>query len=130
VGVLTVSKTSEGGRDPMMQNLSNPITALQWHGAEVLDVPEGATVLASTDACPIQSFRYGDHAYGLQFHVEVTRDTVPEWAAIPEYAAALERAMGAGATARLTQQVDGALPGFNQDARTMYDNLKSVWSRS
>jgi GMP synthase-like glutamine amidotransferase len=78
VGVLTVSKTSEGGRDPMMQNLSNPITALQWHGAEVLDVPEGARVLASTDACPIQSFRYGDHAYGLQFHVEVTRDS-PLW---------------------------------------------------
>jgi GMP synthase-like glutamine amidotransferase len=129
VGVLTVSKTAQGNRDPMMQNLSDPILALQWHGAEVLDVPAGSTVLASTDACPIQSFRHGEHAYGLQFHVEVTKETVPEWAAIPAYAAALDKAMGAGAAQTLTQQVSAALSGFNQDARTIYDNLKSVWSR-
>ena len=28
-------------------------------------------------ACPIQAFRYGKHAYGMQFHVEVTEETVP-----------------------------------------------------
>jgi hypothetical protein len=49
---------------------------------------------ASTEACPIQSFRYGEHAYGLQFHVEVTKDTVSEWASIPAYAVALEKALG------------------------------------
>jgi GMP synthase-like glutamine amidotransferase len=111
-----------------MRNLSDPILALQWHGAEVLEVPAGSSVLASTDACPIQSFRYGDHAYGLQFHVEVTKDTVPEWAAIPEYAAALEKAMGTGGAHTLTEQVSEALPVLNQDARTMYDNLKTVWA--
>ena len=28
----------------------------------------------------------------------------------------------------LASQVNVALPGFNRDARTIYDNLKSVWS--
>jgi GMP synthase-like glutamine amidotransferase len=71
VGVLSVSKTAQGNLDPVLQNVPDPILALQWH-AEVLEVPKSITVLASTNACPIQSFRYGDHAYGLQFHVEVT----------------------------------------------------------
>ena len=103
-------------------------SALQWHSAEVLEVPKGTTVLASSDACPIQSFRYGDHAYGLQFHVEVTKETVPEWSSIPAYAAALKKALGAGAAQTLKEKVDAALPRLNRDARTIYDNLKSAWA--
>lgn len=128
VGVLTVSKTAMGASDPMMQNLADPINVLQWHGAEVIDLPAGTSVLASTGACPIQAFRFGEHAYGTQFHVEVTKDTVSEWAAIPAYATALEKAMGKGAMETLASQVNVALPGFNRNARTIYDNLKSVWS--
>ena len=129
VGVLTVSKTAMGASDPMLGNLPEPINVLQWHGAEVLDLPAGATVLASTAACPIQAFRFGSHAYGAQFHVEVTKDTVEQWAAIPAYNTALEKAMGAGAMETLANQVSTALPGFDRNARTIYDNLKSVWSR-
>jgi len=50
-------------------------------------------------------------------------------AAIPAYIAALEKAMGAGAMERLASQVSSALPGFNRNARRIYDNLKSVWCR-
>ena len=96
VGVLTVAKTAMGAADPMLGNLANPINVLQWHGAEVFEHPPGATVLASTAACPIQAFRFGSHAYGAQFHVEVTKDTVEQWAAIPAYIAALEKADGRG----------------------------------
>jgi len=125
VGVLTVSKTRQGNLDPMLHDVSNPILALQWHSAEVLELPKGTTVLASTKACPIQSFRYGENAYGLQFHVEVTKDTVPEWASIPAYAAALEKALGAGAVQMLEVNVNAALPQLNRDARTLYEYLKS-----
>jgi GMP synthase-like glutamine amidotransferase len=124
IGVLTVAKTAQGDLDPMLQGVSNPILALQWHSAEVLEVPHGTSVLASSDACRIQSLRYGDHAYGLQFHIEVTNDTVPEWASIPAYAAAL----GAGTVQTLKEQVNAALPRLNRDARTIYDNLKYAWA--
>jgi len=83
-------------------------------------------VLASSHACPIQSFRYGDRAYGLQFHVEVTAETVSQWASIPACAATLEK-MGDGALNELKDQVDVALPGLSQIARGIYDNLKDVW---
>jgi GMP synthase-like glutamine amidotransferase len=128
VGVLTVAKSAQGNLDPILRDVSNPILALQWHSAEVLEVPKGTTVLASSDACPIQSFRYGDRAYGLQFHVEVTKETVPEWSSIPAYAAALEKALGAGAAQALKEKVHAALPRLNRDARTIYDNLKSAWA--
>ena len=36
----------------------------------------GAVLLASSDKTPCQAFRYGDNAYALQFHIEVTRDGV------------------------------------------------------
>lgn len=124
IGVLTVTKTAQGDVDPVLQGISNPIRALQWHSAEVLAVPDGTAVLASSAACPIQSLRYGDYAYGLQFHIEVTKDTVPEWASIPAYAAAL----GAGTVQTLKEEVNAALPGLNRDARTIYDNLKYAWS--
>jgi GMP synthase-like glutamine amidotransferase len=127
VGVLTVSKTSMAASDQLLQELDDPIRVLQWHGAEVAELPAGSKVLASTAACPVQAFRFGKHAYGIQFHSEVTSDTVPQWAAIPEYEAALERAMGPGAMQRLAGDVRRALPEFNRNARKIYNNLRRAW---
>ena len=130
VGVLTVSKTSAGERDPMLQGLPDPLSVLQWHSAEVVGLPAAASVLAGTEACRVQSFRYGEHAYGAQFHVEATKDTVAEWAAIPVYAEALEKALGPGAVGTLASQVDASLTEFNKNARAIYENLKSQWATS
>jgi len=79
VGVMAISKTSAGNRDQVFESLPNPLKVLQWHGAEVTELPSGATILASSDACGIQAFRLNRHAYGMQFHVEVTSNTVADW---------------------------------------------------
>ena len=126
VGVLTVSKTGDGQRDRLLDGAADPMRVLQWHGAEVVALPAQSAILARSDACLMQAFRFGEHAYGLQFHVEITKDTVAEWADIPAYAASLEAAMGKGAVARLAAEVDALLPTFNRDARTLYDNLKAL----
>jgi GMP synthase-like glutamine amidotransferase len=49
----------------------------QWH-EDVFEIPEGATLLATSPVCPNQAFRYRN-AYGLQFHVEVTKDMLSQW---------------------------------------------------
>jgi GMP synthase-like glutamine amidotransferase len=126
VGVMTVEKTAEGKSDPLLRGIPDPIKVLQWHGAEVAELPEHTTLLAASKACPIQAFRYGDHAYGLQFHVEITGQTTQDWSGIEAYACSLETAMGAGAVGRLAAEVDTQLHQFNRDARTLYDNLKAV----
>jgi len=43
-------------------------------------MPDGAELLASSDAYRVQAFRVGDVAWGLQFHVEATEAMVREWA--------------------------------------------------
>ncbi len=126
VGVMTVELTPAGMADPLFRGVRSPITVLQWHGAEVSSPPAGATVLARSEHCAVQAFRYGDRAYGLQYHVEIIGDTVDEWAAIPVYAAALGRALGDDALAVLRSDVADRLASFGDDCRTLYRNLKRV----
>lgn len=121
VGILSVTLTDAGASDPVTGALPNPMTVLQWHGAEVTALPHDAVVLAHSPACSVQAFRYGDKAYGIQFHVEITFDTVSDWAAIPAYAASLERQLGHNAASRLNADVLARIDAFNADARKLYD---------
>lgn len=126
VGVLSVAKTGAGQSDRLLNGIAPEVDVLQWHGAEVKGLPPGTQVLASSPACPIQAFRYGHHAWGLQYHVEATASTVDDWAAIPAYASALEKALGVGAVDTLRAKTAAELPQFNAQARTIYDNLMRV----
>lgn len=129
VGVMTVELTSDGETDPLFRGMASPLTVLQWHGAEVSRLPGQATVLARSERCAVQAFRFGTHAYGLQYHVEITGDTVNDWAAIPVYASALRRAMGEDALAVLRGDVAERLETFGDDCRSLYGNLKRVACR-
>jgi GMP synthase-like glutamine amidotransferase len=126
VGVLTVNRTDAGRRDPLLRGLPDPMTVLQWHGAEVTDIPANGEVLAKSDVCEVQAFRVGRHAYGLQCHVEITAETVKNWAEIPEYACSLEGTLGKDAVGRLHSDVRERLPQFNRDARLLYENFKTA----
>jgi len=123
VGVLPVTLTAAGQRDPLFDGLPVQGTCFQWHGAAVQRLPNGGVTLAESEVCPIQSIRVGARAYGLQFHVEITGGTVQEWGCIPEYAGALDDVMGEGALDRLSEDTARHLPDLNAAARILYDNF-------
>jgi GMP synthase-like glutamine amidotransferase len=123
VGVLDVELTPAGVADPLFAGLPRRFPALQWHGAEVKRAPQGAAVLAASPLCAVQALRVGERAWGMQFHVECTAATVPEWGEIPVYACALEETLGAGALEGLRSAAAAAMPGFNQAARQIYRNF-------
>src|SRR5918995_3586223 len=52
------------------------LRVFQWHG-DTYTLPQDAVVLAYTDLYP-QAFRIGS-AYGLQFHLEVTKEMIKVW---------------------------------------------------
>ncbi len=67
---------------PTGDELLNPgvMPVVQWHYDAITNLPESVEVLASNDCYPVQAFRVGEVAWGLQFHVETTAEMVRGWA--------------------------------------------------
>lgn len=58
-----------------------PPHVYHWH-REGLSLPEGAVRLATGETFENQAFRYGERAFGIQFHPEVTRLTMHRWGVV------------------------------------------------
>jgi GMP synthase (glutamine-hydrolysing) len=67
-------RTTEKGR--MLMHW--PRMVYHFH-REGFDLPRGAELLAEGDTYRNQAFRYNDHAWGLQFHAELTRAMMHRW---------------------------------------------------
>lgn len=130
VGVMEVTLTDVGKADVFLAGISPRFQALQWHGAEVTRAPEGAVVLAESPACPIQALSIGDHAFSVQYHVELTPTTVSDWGEIPEYRAALERALGPDGLAQIEAASAARMDEFQAMARQLYRNLMASIARA
>ena len=126
VGFAAVELTEDGKRDPLLAGFTSPVETFQWHGAEISSLPAGMTVLATNAACPVQAVRFGRHAYGFQYHVEITEATVAEWGSIPEYKASLERALGKERAVRLEGEVTAKLDDFSRAASLVAANLDTI----
>lgn len=130
IGVMDVQLTEFGADGVFFDGLPEVFPSLQWHSAEVKKMPAGAQCLATSPACPVQAMKWGTRAYSAQFHIEVEPDTVANWAAIPEYAGALENAMGEGAVDRLAADVDARISDFNTMAERLYINWLQTSARA
>ena len=71
-------------------------------------------------------YLYYEKAFGLQFHVEQTNETVPQWACVPEYKSALENTLGQNALEKFKKDVEENLNTFNNSARIIYKNFKKI----
>ena len=109
----------------LFKGLSKDLKVLQWHSYEAHDLPSNTKLLASSPECKVQAFSF-DKAFGLQFHVEQTNKTVPEWACVPEYKLALEKTLGDNALEKFKKDVEQNLNLFNSSAKTIYENFKKI----
>ena len=55
-----------------------PFHVLHWHGDRIL-LPINAELIASSKNCKEQFFKIGDFAYGLQFHIESSKEMTERW---------------------------------------------------
>lgn len=78
VGVYDIQLTPDGKNDPLFLGVQTPLKVFQWH-EDMFEIPADGTLLARSEICPHQAVRIGKNAYGLQFHVEVTRSMVMSW---------------------------------------------------
>jgi len=89
IGWYDVSLTSEGVADPVLSIFAPHQEVFQWH-EDGIQLPEGAVHLASSPASDVQAFRYGEHAYGFQFHLEVDGSLIERWLTVPDNQELLE----------------------------------------
>ena len=91
-----------------------PTCVYQWH-REGFDLPSGATLLAEGEDFEAQAIRFGEKAFGLQFHPDVTYDMMCQWTVT-----ALERMNQPGA-----QEARRHLDGWFQ-----HDGVVARWTEA
>ncbi|MGW4245619.1 type 1 glutamine amidotransferase, partial [Nocardia sp. NPDC004722] len=97
--------------DPLVGPLADAPAVLHWHGDRIR--PDTTTpILAATDSTPVQAFRAGPAAWGLQFHPEVDPALLDQWLAEPDFAAEAHRVLGPDALEILRAQARTAAPAL------------------
>jgi GMP synthase-like glutamine amidotransferase len=77
-GWFPVELTPEGAADELFGALPAAFPAFEWHW-DTWTEPPGAVELARSERCT-QALRLGRRAWGIQFHVEVSQETIRLWA--------------------------------------------------
>ncbi|MFF1571216.1 glutamine amidotransferase [Leifsonia sp. NPDC058292] len=76
IGFRRIEPTAAGAASPIRHFGDTPV--VQWHG-DTFELPESATLLASSSDYSNEAFAIGDFALAVQFHPEVTGEMHEQW---------------------------------------------------
>ncbi len=98
-------------------------TVFQWH-EEAFALPQGATALACSAACPHQAFAIGRHL-AMQFHVELDEEKLRRWVALdtPAFRALQQR----HPTVQGGAAMCAALPARLKAQQALADRIYARW---
>jgi GMP synthase (glutamine-hydrolysing) len=117
IGWYDVELTDAGVTDPVLGAFAPRQRVFQWH-EDGIGLPADTVHLASSPASHVQAFRYGEHAYGFQFHLEVNAPLVERWLTVPDNRAILAAEAGRvdpEAVREETAQQIGALEAMSRE---------------
>ena len=70
LGFYRVRLSPAAQDDALFHGLPESFVAFHWHG-DAFTLPAGAVALAGSTQTPLQAFRFGERAWGVQFHLEL-----------------------------------------------------------
>lgn len=124
IGFYKVTINEDGLKDDLFKHFSGEITVYQWHG-DTFSIPEGGKRLVSSELCENQTVKYGRNIYGIQFHIEVTRNMIAEWA--DAYNDELESLKGVVSDKqKMLEDYDNLKGEYLKQAERFYVNLFST----
>jgi len=128
IGMMDINFSDKKNNDSLFSSFPNKIKSLQWHSYEVnnLESNKDVTILASSPITKYQIFKYQNHAYGIQFHIEIKDTTVNEWGCVPEYKSALEEQLGEGALEKFDKEAKSNMSEMNKYSKILYSNFKKL----
>ena len=128
IGIMDIDFSKEKENDNLFSQFPDKIKSLQWHSYEVqgIESNKDVTLLASSPVTKYQIFKYQNHAYGIQFHIEIKDTTVKEWGCVPEYKKALEEQLGDGALEKFDNVAKDNMFDMNNYSKILYENFKKI----
>ena len=128
IGIMDINFTKEKQKDNLFSKFPDKIKSLQWHSYEVQEIENNkdVTLIASSPVTKYQIFKYQNHAYGIQFHIEIKDTTVNEWGCVPEYKKALEEQLGHNALEKFNQSAEDNITDMNNYSKILYNNFKKL----
>ncbi len=120
LGWYDVRLTTSGLVDPALRLLGPQTPIFQWHG-DTFAIPAGSERLAQSDLCPNQAFRFGERAYGLQFHLEVDQLLIERWLRL--HARELASVRGGEAAHTIHQETAAWIEASQRRAQQVFGQL-------
>ena len=77
IGWYSVELSPVATHHKLFSDINSPITVFHWHG-DTFNLPENAIHLAESKACKNQAFLYNENVLGIQFHLEMTKESLKE----------------------------------------------------
>ena len=122
LGLLDVGWTDDAADDLLLGPLSTPRRAVQWNDDLVTRLPDDAVVLAVTPEGETQAARFAPSVWGVQWHPEVDRAVLDEWAHDDE-----ERHVAAGINQeRVLADIDAAAAELEKAWRPLAERLATL----
>ncbi len=127
IGMFNINFLQNKNNDIIFSKFPKDIISLQWHSYEVIGLENNKdiTLLASSPQTKYQIFKYQNHAYGIQFHIEIKDTTVNDWGCVPEYKSALEKQLGQGALEKFDNEAKANMKNMNNYSKILYSKFKS-----
>ena len=128
IGMLDINFSKNKNYDILFFEFPEKIKSLQWHSYEVQELENNKDVvlIASSKETKYQIFKYKNHAYGIQFHIEIKDTTVKEWGCVPEYKLALEKQLGHNALEKFDTDAKTNMHKMNNYSLILYSNFKKI----
>ena len=122
IGWYELETNAHGRADPVVSGLGLRAPVFQWHSRR-FEIPRSATHLASTPTCANQAFRYGNNAYGFQFHLEMDQALIERWIGLPHYHAELIAAGHDQDAASILARTPTAMATMRGSAHTVFSRF-------
>ncbi|MBT8092643.1 MAG: type 1 glutamine amidotransferase [Gammaproteobacteria bacterium] len=119
IGWYDVELTEAGLVDPVLSTFAARQEVFQWH-EDGISLPPDGVCLAGSPLSPVQAFRYGEHAYGFQFHLEASRSLIERWLTVPDHQGVLASESHNVDVAAIRQHADDAIKPLNDLSRETF----------
>jgi len=121
LGWHAVTHTESATHNTLFTGVRTEFWPFHWHG-DVFSLPRQAVGLASSRQTPYQAFLYGKNAYGMLFHLEVTREQISQM--LLDFADELHEA--GGTATEITEQIPIHLPVLQEIAGGVFGRWASL----